>query len=141
MADRNREFLKIRAGQLAEERFKQQLQVGEAAVLDRFGIPIRSGAMVVWRPPFDLIFQVLKAEALVSLDPRRPVPPGMMTLTISSGEFPLNLLANQPQMTLIHCGQVPRPSDVMGNGAEPRPEDARTASPDTDSTDEEPHDG
>lgn len=108
-ADRNKDFLLRRGAQIAQEKFNRQLQAGESAVLDRFGLPIRKGAMVIWRPPFDLIFQVVSAEALISLDPTRPVPPGQMTLQLTSGEFPLHVVANVPQMTLLHIGQLPEP--------------------------------
>lgn len=121
--DRNKNFNRIRAGQLAAERFKQQLVSGQAAVLDRFGIPIRENDLIVWKPPHDLIFRVVKSEALVSLDPRQPVPPGMIQLTVVVDPFAMNLIGNNPQMAIIHCGSVPTESQVMGNGAEKPLED------------------
>ena len=102
MVDRNKQFLNNRA---LEKQFGAQLQQGSMAVRDRFGVAISAGALVIFAPPYDLIFQVVSAEPLISLDPRFPVPPGRMKLVLQT-EFPLMLLANQPQMNMIHCGMT-----------------------------------
>ena len=78
---------------------REAVSSGSLTVVDRIGQTLEKGALVVWRPPFDLVFEVL--DAVPILDPG--APPGAMrvvlTCTTSAG-----IPAGQPQMNMIRIG-------------------------------------
>lgn len=93
--DRNREA-QLRA---AMQQFGNAVARGEAAVLDRFGSLIKTGDLVIWRPPHDLIFKVVDVKPV--LDPR--AQPGMIQMMFEV-QVPVAGLAGLPNMGMILCG-------------------------------------
>ena len=87
---------------LAQQRraFAQAVTSGQAAVLDRLAQPVAKGALVLWRPPHDLIYEVVDVAPV--LDPRQP--PGLVQLTLMS-TAPVTFYAGQPAMSLVVIGQ------------------------------------
>lgn len=82
------------------QRFAGAVNSGKASMLDRFGSPILKGNLIIWRPPFDLIFKVVSVVPI--LDPRMPA--GMVRLTVES-TVPLDGMVNQPYMQAVIVGQ------------------------------------
>lgn len=82
----------------------QALERGQIAAVDRFNTKIEKGSLVMWRTPYDLIFQVADIEP-VAVTPQGPLLRVHMQVTV-----PADLIANMPNMGLTVCGKL----DVTG---------------------------
>jgi len=81
---------------------------------DRFGVPIRPGQHVLYRPEIDVVYQVLDVKPI--LDPRMPTGSVQLVLTVT---MPLVLGTQQPIGRLIAIGTPP---EVEVTDAEPEKE-------------------
>jgi len=82
------------------QKFARQLSEGKTGLLDRFGIKLMPGHYVIYRPTFDLIFEVV--DVVPILDASRP--PGYLTLKLSCTTS-IEFVAGQRGMSLIKCGE------------------------------------
>jgi hypothetical protein len=98
--DRNERARLEFAAKAARRQFAQQAEDGQITARDRFGRVIAPGALVLWTPPYPLIYEVLNVTPL--LDPR--VPPGLVQIVLTA-TAPLNVAANQAQIGLVVVGR------------------------------------
>lgn len=92
---RNEELL-LQQRRTAMRAFQGAFQRGEAVVRDRFGNAVVSGALVLYKPPVDMVFRVVSAVPV--LDPRQP--PGLVTLTVQV-EAPVTVRVGVPTANVI----------------------------------------
>jgi len=107
MADRNerarQEFASKQKQQQAAkvmQQFARDLAQGVTGVVDRFGAKVVDGSYIVYAPPYDLIFEVVKLVPVLDL----AAPPGMVRLTLRC-ETTVDLFVGQRSMTMIKCGE------------------------------------
>lgn len=81
--------------------------------LDRFGAPLRKGAIVLFKPEVDMVMQVL--DVSTGVDPR--MPPGVVKVTLGCTPFTIGIQARQPQPRFVVIQALPD-----GPGEEPAPE-------------------
>ena len=88
----------IRRRAQMEGSFAKLVATGEAQAMpfDRFGVPIRVGDEILFRPPFDFVFKVEAIQPI--LDPRAPV--GLITMVLVSAG-PIHVQAGQPLMNAV----------------------------------------
>jgi len=113
MADRNqtardREQAQRELGQQLQK-FARLLNEGKTGMIDRFGIAITPGAYVLYRPTFDLIFEVVDVAPI--LDMSRPA--GYLKLSLAC-ETTIEFVAGQRGMSIVKCGER---SKVEGEAA------------------------
>lgn len=106
--DRNQSARNEFAAAQQRAAFARQLQAGTVNVLDRLAAPIRKGDLVIWQPPFDLVFNVLDVGP--NLDPN--VPPGVVRVVLQA-TVPLDVPAGQPQMKMIRVGSEKEPGHAQ----------------------------
>lgn len=87
--------------QAASRQFLNALSAGQAGARDRFNNIIEPGQKLLYKTPFDLMFEVVAVAPV--LDPN--VPPGMMDVTLAV-RFPLRVMANQPNPGAVIVAQV-----------------------------------
>lgn len=94
-----------RLRQAAEGQFAKQVAAGapSAMPIDRFGVPIRVGDEILFRPPFDWVFHVVAIQPI--MDPRAPV--GMVTMVLQASA-PVHVQGGQPLMnaTIVMSAEV-----------------------------------
>ena len=130
------------------QKFARQLNEGKTGLLDRFGIKLMPGHYVIYRPTFDLIFEVV--DVVPILDATRP--PGYLTLKLSCTTS-IEFVAGQRGMSLIKCGEksiegdtavIQPPGSVPPEGPPPASDPANLADGERDdhaaTTTEEPPD-
>lgn len=83
----------------AREQFAGDFQFGRASVLDRFGVTVREGDLVVFKMPHDPIMTVVSVSP--SMDPNHPV--GAIKVLLAC-EVPVMFGANQPSPAMIRVG-------------------------------------
>ncbi len=123
MQDRN-EVARI---EFAKRKVQQDLASGRAAPLDRFAAPIRKGSLVMWTPPYPLVFQVDEVTSV--LDPRAPAGLVQVNLSVT---VPAQLAIGQPAMSMVVVGSTDGRAHsalVTPDGASPRPEEAQKPEP------------
>lgn len=87
--------------QTAQRRFLQALSAGQVGAKDRFGRAVGPNMKVLFKLPFDLIWDV--ASVAPMLDPRQP--PGLLVVTLI-GKCTYTMMANQPDVNMIVMGTV-----------------------------------
>lgn len=105
------------------------LASGKAAPIDRFAAPIRKGSLVMWHPPFDLVYQV--DDVVPVLDPRVQAGVVQMTLSIT---IPVQAVVGQPAMGMVVVGSTDGKAHsalVTPDGASPQHEDPKPEPPAT----------
>lgn len=114
MASREQQF---QDAQLRRQ-FAQAFASGSIKAIDRIGQPIETGALVMYRPPFDLIYEVHDVKPV--LDPRQPV--GVVQAVLSCS-VPVLLQVNTPVMAMIRVGtqQAPGQASLDPLQAQPTP--------------------
>ena len=80
---------------------RQAVQQGQFPVIDRIGQAIAVGDLFVWKPPFDMVYEVKELAPI--LDPS--VQPGAMRLIVEC-RTEMKILAGQPQMGMIRVGST-----------------------------------
>jgi len=106
--------------------FAAQVANGQASAIDRINQKIEVGSLVVYRPPCDLIFEVLDIAPV--LNPNEP--PGKIKLVLSTILPDLVVMANVRQLNMIVIGkQISEGhADISGPKMTPEPlEDALLA--------------
>lgn len=98
--DRNQQARQQFQMQQELRKFVQAFQAGQTAPVDRFGNRIAAGALVVWKPPIDMVYQVTDVKPV--LDPRAA---GWVTLTLQLTS-PVNVMSGRPTDSLIIVGHV-----------------------------------
>lgn len=79
---------------------------------DRFGKPLKVGDLVLYRPPMDLVFQVVGLDRASRLgNPGDPVPPGDPMLMILEIQVPIQTPGGgQPMQNIVTIGYMARPA-------------------------------
>jgi len=141
MADQHRMTDQQRAFQdelrKARKQFANAIAAGQVHVLDRFNNGLKPGQKVLYRPPFDLIFDVVDVAPVFDLN----MPPGAMTVTLTV-TLPIKVMANQTQGGMIVLAEMPDapaqttdseatgPAKVQGDGAvDDRPHEGNGEAP------------
>lgn len=119
VADRNELFRRQRERHQQDGQLARALQQGDprATPRDRFGVPIRPGQHLLFRPTYDFVYEVLAAEPV--LDPS--APPGMVRLRVRT-ESSLVIPAGSPLMNMIVLGTVNPEAPVEESAREPEKE-------------------
>lgn len=96
--------------QLAQQRaaFARALSSGQVKILDRFANPIEKGSLVMWRTPFDLVWEV--KDVVPVLDPNMPV--GIVRYILECA-VPVDLNPQVPQMAMTVCGRQNAPGHAQ----------------------------
>ena len=82
--------------QAQQRRFLQALSAGQVSALDRFGQKMEAGQSLLFRPPFDLVYQIAGISPV--LDPR--MAPGLLAVTLTV-TFPFHVQGNQPNPNAV----------------------------------------
>lgn len=98
-AAREREQAQRELGQQLQK-FARLLNEGKTGLIDRFGIQLRPGDYLLYRPTFDLIFEVVDIAPV--LDQSRPA--GYLKLKLAC-ETTIEFVAGQRAMSIVKCGQ------------------------------------
>lgn len=116
----------------ARQAFAQALSAGDPHALprDRFGVAIRPGMKVLYRPNVDMIFDVVDVRPV--LDPR--LPPGVVTIVLQAAA-PVSVRIGQPVINMIVIA-TDAPKD--GAEADPAPPVGEPAPPEEPVAPEEP---
>ena len=85
-----------------------------SVALDRFGRVLKAGQLVLYRPPMDLIFEVVSVGS--ALDPR--APQGAITLALYA-KVPVSCAPGVPLGEIVIVGEKTTVADEPGAGAEP----------------------
>lgn len=132
MVDRNQQARDRFALQQEAARIRRQfvadVTAGHVQVIDRIAQPITIGALVIYRPPHDFVYEV--ADIKPVLDPR--AQPGLVELTLRC-QVPVTFMANVPIMGMIRVGTQQAPGHASLDPITP-PEGAAEGS----LTDDEP---
>lgn len=104
-----------------QQQFAQALAAGQVSVIDRIGQKIEQGALVVYRPPHDFVYEVKSITPI--LDPR--VPPGQVQIVLDC-TVPVVFMAGQPIMGMIRVGTQHAPGHASLD--EMKPQETATAS-------------
>jgi hypothetical protein len=116
MTDRNEQARQ----DFARRKAAAEMAAGRAAPLDRLGAPIQVGSLVLWHPPYDLVYQVDSITPV--LDPRAPAGLVQMNLSI---KVPIQAALNQVATSMIVVGFTDGAAHsqlITPDGASPRPE-------------------
>jgi hypothetical protein len=98
--------------QVAEGQFAARVHAGELNALDRLGRKLQKGALVVWRPEQETVWEVVDIAPV--LDPS--APQGFIRVTLAAGGT-LNAFANNVQPHVIIVGQrAPEPDAILPPG-------------------------
>lgn len=81
--------------------FAGDFAAGKAVVLDRFAMRVKAHDLVLWHPPHDMVYEVVKIEPILELIPNQPI--GMIRVVLEM-LAPVNFMAGQPAMTMIVVG-------------------------------------
>lgn len=86
---------------MAAREFAADLHDGKIGVPDRFGVLIKKGDLVVYKPPpfHDLVWEVL--DVVPVMDPSRPVGTVRLEMRVN---LPVEFFAGQRIMSAIRCG-------------------------------------
>lgn len=111
----------------AQADFARAVQQGMVAPIDRFGNRVRPGMRVLYRPPFDLVYEVDAITPL--LDPRQPA--GLVTLMLSVKAFPVVVPVGQiyPAILVLQPREEPPTSMTESDPAMAVPEGAAPSPP------------
>lgn len=83
------------------------------AIRDRFGAPLQVGDLILYRPPYDLVFQVVAIDPAVSVDPTRPPSPSSAVMVLEI-QVPLQVPRNQPLSNVVVVGHLDPPAEQPG---------------------------
>lgn len=89
--------------------FAQDFASGRAAVLDRFATAVKTHDLVLWHPPHDLVYEVVKIEPILNPAPNQPIGLIQVTLTLTA---PVQLMAGQPAMSVVVVGHQHAPDQA-----------------------------
>ena len=100
--------------------FAAQVANGHAYAIDRINQRIEVGSLVVWRPPADLIFEVVDIAPV--LNPGEP--PGRLKLALSTLVPDHIVSANVRQLSMIVIGKqiAPGHADISGPKMQSEPD-------------------
>ena len=112
---------------------REAMQAGQIPVVDRIGQAIEVGALIIWHPPFDLVFEVKEITPI--MDPN--VRPGAVRLIVEC-RTDMSLLAGQPQMGMIRIGTQRAPGHAELDPVVGAPAEEETTPPVEDSVENEP---
>lgn len=120
--------------QAESRRFLSALSAGQAGARDRFNNIIEGGQKLLYKTPYDLIFDVVSVAPV--LDPQ--APPGMMDVMLTV-TFPLRVMANQanPGAVIVAKAQ-PQEQPASGQAQEAEDHSSNDAPPTTSIGDETP---
>jgi hypothetical protein len=105
--------------QRQQRQFLQALSSGQVHAVDRFRNKIEAGQKILFRPPYDLIFEVVSVTPL--LDPNAPA--GMITLHLAV-QVPVHVQANVENPQLIIVGGAPHAQQTQPAATPAQPEPA-----------------
>lgn len=91
---------------------KSSVARGSLALLDRFATPVNAGDHVLWRTPYDMVWEVQAVAP--HLHPQVPVGTLQITLVATVPNFAVQGLV--PQMSMIRVGA---PARLAGDDAAP----------------------
>jgi hypothetical protein len=92
--------------------FAQDFATGKAAPLDRFATAIKPQDLILWHPPHDLVYEVVKVEPILNPAPNQPI--GLIQITVNM-TAPVQLMAGQPAMGIVIVGHQRAPGDASLN--------------------------
>ena len=95
--------------------FAQDFASGKAAPLDRFATAIKPQDLILWHPPHDLVYEVVKVEPILNPAPNQPI--GLIQITVNM-TAPVQLMAGQPAMGIVVVGHQRSPGDAALNTPE-----------------------
>lgn len=81
--------------------FAGDFAAGKAAVLDRFAQKIKEHDLVLWHPPHDMVYEVIKIDPILAVIPNQPI--GMIRVRLEM-MAPVDFMAGQPAMSMIIVG-------------------------------------
>lgn len=81
--------------------FAADFAMGKAVVIDRFARRITPHDLVLWHPPHDLVYEVVKIEPILEAIPNTPLGQIRVTLELTA---PVDFLANHPAMSVLVVG-------------------------------------
>jgi hypothetical protein len=83
---------------------------------DRFGKPLQVGDLVLYRPTFDLVFQVVALGRSSQLGGKDdPIPPGDPTIMVLEIQVPMQVPTNgMPMMNVVTIGHMAPAQQVPG---------------------------
>ena len=122
--------------EFAHQSFAAAVAAGRAAPMDRFGKPLVQGALALWKPPHDMVWEATEIKPV--LDVRQP--PGLMAVTFSCS-VQVTMAAGQPVMGLVVVGHQNAPGHAQLDTPQmidTRPGDAPAPDPDALMPDTEP---
>lgn len=101
---------------VARRKLANMLQRGEVHLVDRMGVPIQEGDLVMFNPPHQPLGRIVEIKPVV--DPQQP--PGLAQAVIQF-IIPLTARAGIPMQNIVVVGR-PEPEGEQKDAEEPKPE-------------------
>lgn len=89
--------------------FAGDFAMGKVGPVDRFGRRIQVHDLVLWEPPYTMVYEVTKIEPVLTADPNQPVGRVQITLELTA---PMVTLANRPAMVVTVVGHTRSTTDA-----------------------------